>query len=78
MGPGTKTEQEQETTDTTFPGQGQPGTGPGQLDQEPQHQSEHGLQPIPNRKEDNEPHSDPVEQAEQNKKPGDQDGDGPE
>lgn len=67
---GTGTQKEQETP--TFPEQGQPGTGPGQLNQEPQHQSEKGLQPIPNRKEDNEKHSDPVEQAEQNKKPEDQ------
>lgn len=70
MGPGTKKEQEQETP--TFPEQGKPGTGPGQLNQEPQHQSEKGLQPIPNRKEGDEKHSDPVEQAEQNKTPGDQ------
>jgi hypothetical protein len=69
MGQGTKTGQEQEKSDGTFPGQGQRGTGPGQLGQEPQHQSERGLQPIPNRKEDNEKHSDPVEQSEQNKKP---------
>lgn len=36
----------QGTQKTTFPEQGQPGTGPGQKGQEPQHQSEHGLQPI--------------------------------
>ncbi len=75
MGQGTQTEkekeqeQEQKTETSTFPGQGQPGKGPGQLNQEPQHQSEHGLQPIPNRKEDNEKQSDPVEQSEQNKRP---------
>jgi len=68
MGQGTKTGQEQGKETSIVPGQGQPGTGPGQLGQEPQHQSERGLQPIPNRKEDNERHSDPVEQAEQNKK----------
>lgn len=76
MGPGTETHQEKETPTGTFPGQGQPGTGPGQLNQEPQHQSERGLQPIPNRKEPNEKHSDPVEQSEQNKTPGDKDGGG--
>ncbi|HMT07960.1 MAG TPA: hypothetical protein PKA82_08145 [Pyrinomonadaceae bacterium] len=56
-----------EESTPTFPDQGKPGTGPGQLDQEPQHQSEKGLQPIPNRKEPHEPESEPVEQAEQNK-----------
>ena len=59
MGPGTEKKQEQNTT-TTFPDQGEPGTGPGQLDQEPQHQSTHGLQPIPGRQEPNERASDPV------------------
>lgn len=64
MGPGTQAEEE---TTPTFPNQGEPGTGPGQLDQEPQHQAEKGMQPIPGRKEDNEPESDPVDQANQNK-----------
>lgn len=64
MGPGAKTEEE---TTPTFPDQGKPGTGPGQLGQEPQHQAEKGMQPIPGRKEDNEPESDPVEQSNQNR-----------
>ena len=71
---GTQTGQGQGKETSINPGQGQPGTGPGQLNQEPQHQSERGLQPIPNRKDDNEKHSDPVEQSEQNKKPGNPDG----
>jgi hypothetical protein len=73
MGQETDTEQQHESPSTTIAGQGQPGTGPGQLDQEPQHQSERGLQPIPGRKEDNEKESDAVEQAEQNKSPNDRD-----
>ena len=44
----------QEDKPSTFPDQGKRGTGPGQQGQEPQHQSEKGLQPIPDRKEDNE------------------------
>ena len=67
MGQGTKTGQEQGTS--IVPGQGQPGTGPGQLNQEPQHQSEHGLQPIPLPVNEKGEHCEPVEQAEQNKTP---------
>ena len=63
----------QGTTSSTFPDQGKPGTGPGQQGQEPQHQAEHGMQPILDRKEDNEKESDPVNQAEQNKTPNDPD-----
>jgi len=76
MEPGTQTEKERDTPETTIAGQGQPGTGPGQLDQEPQHQSEKGLQPIADRKEPNEKESDPVNQAEQNKTPQEKDADG--
>lgn len=67
MANNTQPKPDQETTTPTFPDQGKPGTGPGQTDQEPQHQSERGMQPIPDRKEPNEPESEPVDQAEQNK-----------
>lgn len=76
MGPGTETRKEQEPQTTTFPGQGEPGTGPGQLNQEPQHQSEHGLQPIPLPENADGEICVPVEQAEQNKKPKDKRNDG--
>ena len=54
MGQGTQTEQNKGNQTGVTPEQGTPGTGPGQLGQEPQHQSEKGLQPIPDRKEGNE------------------------
>lgn len=78
MGQGTQAEQDKGKPTGTSPEQGKPGTGPGQLGQEPQHQSEKGLQPIPDRKEDNEKDSDLVNQAEQNKNPTDPDGSGTE
>jgi len=71
MGQATQPGQTQEKEIPTFPGQGQPGTGPGQLGQEPQHQSEHGLQPIPKPENENGEHCEPVGQSEQNKTPRD-------
>jgi len=62
---------QQGTQPSTFPQQGKPGTGPGQLGQEPQQQSEHGLQPIPQPENENGEHCEPVEQANQNKRPED-------
>ena len=65
MEPGT---QKQETEQTpTFPGQGEPGTDPGQQDQPSQQQSEEGLQPIPVAEKYDGDACIPEEQAEQNK-----------
>ena len=74
MEQGTETGQEQGTQTSINPGQGQPGTGPGQLGQEPQHQSQHGLQPIPNPQDGKGEHCETVSQSEQNKTPRDPDG----